>query len=366
MRDVFKPLLTLMLVGSCVWSLDAVADRPGRGGGKPPPAAQILPVNLGTSSNCRSSHGTAINNASTASPLQVAAYGSNCSGGGALLWTASTGMIDLGLIGGARWGMTEDVSNDGTTVGWLNDGISISLAFVRPLGGPMEWLPLLNGMIYSDVTGISPNGQYIVGSNSTDLAWQAVRWDRSSGNWQPRALDGIGASAVSNNGAVVGTWGGQARIWTESGLVTLPGTDTVAHEISASGTAIAGFRWQSCPAPCGEYEVPMVWILKSGVWIAQELQALDGVDSEALGVEVVNGKAVIVGYGYTKKDAIMRAVAWIPDNVGNYGAPIRLAAIGGRSSAWARAEDVNSSGQVVGTSADRAQVTAVMWALTVP
>jgi uncharacterized membrane protein len=103
------------------------------------------------------------------------------------------------------------------------------------------------------------------------------------------------------------------------------------------------------------------------VWIAQELQALDGVDSKARGVEVVNGKAVIVGYGYTKKDAIMRAVAWIPDSGGNYGAPIRLAAIDGRNSRWASAEDVNASGKVVGTSAYTGlKRLAVTWTLTVP
>lgn len=334
-----------------------------------PVAAQILPVKLGTSSNCSSSYGTAINNASIASPLQVAAQGSGCTGGQAraLLWTASTGMIDLGLIGAARGGSTEGISNEGTAVGWLVGGTGVGLAFVRSLGGPMESLPMLNGMVYASAYAISPNGQYIVGQNSTDLVWQAVRWDRSSGSWQPRALYAGGASAVSNNGAVVGTMNGRARLWTESGMVTLPGTDTVAHDINASGTVIVGFRWQPCPEPCGEYEVPMAWVLKNGVWIAQDLPALDGVDSEALGVEVVNGKAVIVGYGYTKRDAIMRAVAWIPDSAGNYGAPIRLAAIGGRNSRWARADDVNASGKVVGTSAYTGlKRLAVRWTLTVP
>lgn len=108
----------------------------------------------------------------------------------------------------------------------------------------------------------------------------------------------------------------------------------------------------------------MVWTLKNGSWTAQELQALDGVDSEARGVAEANGKAIVVGYGYTKRDAIMRAVAWIPDTQGKYGAPIRLAALGGLSKAWARAEDVNSSGQVVGTSAGSGLSRfAVLWKL---
>ena len=63
------------------------------------------------------------------------------------------------------------------------------------------------------------------------------------------------------------------------------------------------------------------------------------------------GEWVVVGYGYTKRDRIMRAVIWKPDAQGNYGAPIRLAALGGRSSAWAHADGINSKGQVVGTSA---------------
>lgn len=354
MRDVPKKLAVLMLVGSCMWPLDEVV-------------AQILPVKLGTSSNCSSSYGTAINNASTAAPLQVAGQGSGCPGNQprAILWTSSTGMIDLGTIGGALGASTEDVSNDGTAVGWLGGGVG--LAFVRLLGGPMESLPILDGMIYADARAISPNGKYIVGSNSTDSASQAVRWDRLSGRWAPRALYPGDASGVSNNGAVVGSMDNRARIWTESGLVTLPGTDTRALDISASGTVVVGFRWQPCPASCGKYPVPMVWTVKNGAWIAQELQALDGVDSEARGVELVNGKAVIVGYGYTNKDAIMRAVAWIPDNGGNYGAPIRLAAIGGRNSRWARAEDVNASGRVVGTSAYTGiKRLAVRWTLTVP
>jgi hypothetical protein len=108
----------------------------------------------------------------------------------------------------------------------------------------------------------------------------------------------------------------------------------------------------------------MIWTLKNGIWIAQELQALDGVDSEASGVAQVNGQVVVVGYGHTKSDAIMRAVFWKPDAQGKYGAPIRLAALNGRSSAWARAEDANSSGQVLGTSAGNGLSRfAVLWKL---
>jgi uncharacterized membrane protein len=337
-------------------SVDAAGNP--RGGG------QILPVSLGASSNCSGSYGLEINNGGYF-PLQVVGQGSGCPGSQprAVLWTAGIGMIDLGTVGAATGGSAEGISDDGTVVGWVNGG-GVGLAFVRPQSGPMQTLETLSGMVYADANAISANAQYIVGSSSTETEWHAVRWDRSSGTWKPKAIPSGGAIAVSNSGAVVGSDGGHARIWTEAASMVLPGINTRANDINAAGTVVVGFRWQPCPAPCGEYEVPMVWTLKNGTWTAQELRALDGVDSEAKGVAQVNGQAVIVGYGYTKSDAIMRAVVWKPDAQGKYGAPIRLAALNGRSSAWARADDINSSGQVVGTSAGNGLSRfAVLWKL---
>jgi probable HAF family extracellular repeat protein len=354
-----KRLMTALVVaaaGLCMQAA-AAAGKPGGGG-------QILPVSLGASSNCSGSYGLGINNGGYY-PLQVVGQGSGCPGGQprAVLWTSGIGMIDLGTLGGATGGSAEGISDDGTVVGWVSGG-GIGLAFVRPLGGPAQKLEALVGMVYSDANAISANAAYVVGSSSTESEWHAVRWDRSSGTWKPTAIPSGGATAVSNSGAVVGSDGGQARIWSGKASVVLPGIDTRANDINAPGTVVVGFRWQPCPAPCGRYEVPMVWTLKNGTWSAQELQALDGVDSEASGVAEVNGQSIIVGYGYTKADAVMRAVAWKPDALGKYGAPIRLGALDGRSTAWAHAEDINSSGQVVGTSAGTGLSRyTVMWKL---
>jgi uncharacterized membrane protein len=99
------------------------------------------------------------------------------------------------------------------------------------------------------------------------------------------------------------------------------------------------------------------------------LIALDGVDSEATAVAAVNGRTVIVGYGYTKKDAIMRAVFWQADELGNYGPPTRLAGVDGSSRSFGRATDINPAGQIVGYSGIRTNnprngvVVAVMWTL---
>ena len=356
----------------------ATAAPPGSG------TPQILPTVLGTSSNCAWSFGTGINSGTGQAPLQVTAQGGVCSEGQPKpqLWTQSTGMLDIGVIGGAGGGSAEAVSDDGTAVGWLGGGVG--LAFVRLLGGPMEELPKLAGMAYASAGEISPNGQFIVGYSSRDendtIIGYAVRWDRSSGTWQPKQIPSGGAVAVSDSGAVVGsvavagsTTEGRARIWTDTGSVELPGTDTRANGISADGTVVVGYRLEDVQCrrpPCAKYQVPMVWTLQGGTWVGQELIALDGVDGEASAVAEVDGRTVIVGYGYTRKDAIMRAVYWQADEQGSYGPATRLAGIDGNARATARATDINSAGQIVGYSGNgtnsprRSVFVAVMW--TVP
>lgn len=356
----------VIVVLSCCVLASSAAEAARKGGGSTV-GGQILPINLGTSSDCTGSYGLGINKGGYY-PLQVAGQGAGCPGSGAraVLWSESTGMIDLGTLGATKGGSAEGVSDDGTVVGWLIDGAGeLGLAFVRPLGGPMQALPMLPGMVYAGADGISANGQYIVGSNSTVSVWRAVRWDRSNGTWtQPKLISSGDAIAVSNGGLVAGSDSDRARVWNGTTATYLPGADTRANNINPAGTVVVGYRWKACTGRCDKYEVPMVWTLKNGTWTAQELQALDGADSEALGVGEVNGRTVIVGYGYTKKDGVMRAVAWKADALGNYGAPIRLAALDGRSRSWARAEGVNSSGHVVGTSQGAGtRPFAVIWRL---
>jgi hypothetical protein len=173
--------------------------------------------------------------------------------------------------------------------------------------------------------------------------------------------------AASDDGSVVIGFG--AVFLDGDSKPTSLGSKVGVADITPAGDFIVGHQNRPCMnKPNSEYPVPVYWkLLANGSWQMNELAALDGVDSEALGVGVVNGRTIIVGWGFTKKDAIMRAVAWLPDAQGRYGAPTRLAAIEGRSKSWARARDVNGHGQVVGTSAvgglGRA---AVLWTLPKP
>jgi uncharacterized membrane protein len=317
---------------------------------------QITPVALDTLPGCTTVWATGLN---AGEPFQVAGQAGGCADGHMqpVLWTEATGTVGLPLLEGMEGGSTEAVSDDGTSVGWLIGG-GAGIAFVRPPGGPTTELPMLAGMTYAAALDISPNGAFIVGTSSTDTEFHSVRWDRSSGDWLATEVP-LRAGAVSDDGTVAGSVAAsgapgerKAAVWRTDTPTELPGVDARATGIDASGTIVVGHRLADATCrrpPCGKYEVPMAWTWADGEWTAHELDALDGVDSEALAAAFVDGRPVVVGYGYTKKDAIMRAVYWTLVE-GAFGPPTRLAGLDGNSRAWAHAADVNPSGRIAGTS----------------
>jgi uncharacterized membrane protein len=348
-----------------------------KGSGKPPSegTAQILPVSLGAPGGCSGSEGRALNTGPTPTDTIVAA-GASCSGGTYLpyYWRNGTWTAIALLPGGLNSGYADAVADQPTASGDNRPTITGSqiggekgLSFAAMPGRGSLTLPLVNGFVYANAAHITANGQRIVGSNSTDTASIAVRW-----TWRPtlaiwevaQLWPGPGAAnRASDDGSVVV---GSGRVYMDgAAAATSLGTRVGVNDISADGTFIVGYQNRDCTSnPDCEYPVPAYWTLSGGAWKMTYLTALDGVDSQARGVARVNGKMVIVGWGYTKKDAIMRAVAWLPDNLGRYAAPIRLAAIADRSSFSARAEDVNGHGQVLGVSADSGlNRKAVIWLL---
>jgi uncharacterized membrane protein len=333
--------------------------------------SRIQPQDLGSSVNCRGSYGLGINDGLGGVPLQVAGQGTYCteSTSRPVLWTAGTGMQDLGTIDGARGGGAVAVSDDGTVVGILSDGAS--LGFVRPLGGPMEALP---GLVPLKALDIGANGAYIVATDGNDVG---ARWDRSSGTWRPTLLPSGTAVAVSDAGAVVGhvpVVGAvnvfKARVWTPSGSVVLPGEDTRANDIDARGSAIAGFRRVEVACkrrPCAKYSVPMVWTLDDGAWVAHQLAGINDQDCVATAVAEVNGDVVVVGYG---RDPYYRALYWKRDRESQeFGPPVLLGGLGsGSADLGTMAEGINASGQIVGwstveISAQESRPYAVIWQL---
>jgi len=340
----------------------------------------ILPVALGNSPDCDQSDGNALGNGVYPEQLFVAAFGSGCtpSADQPLLWTMATGMIRLALPPLTTTGNARGVSDEGVVVGFTWGPNAV--AWFRPPGGPTETLPLLAGTLYSTADAIAPGGRFVAGENNDETTWDLVRWELVEGEWTVESLEtsvgvGLQARAVSDAGTVVAVanWlqGSNAQAWLyESGEapLALPGERTQANGISRDGSVVVGAQWRPCDAPCNFYPAPVYWMREpGGDWTMHDLEALDGVDSVAAGVAEVDGSKVIVGRGFTKSDEIRRAVAWIPGAGGSYGAPIRLAAVDGKSNYWALATDVNEHGVVVGTSeVPGSSRTTVLWFLPQP
>ena len=373
-------IVVSFLAGTAFLAYAMTADARGKPGntGKPGPGdAQILPLSLGPATECPNTSGMGLNDGDTAD-LYVVGQGSSCDNPalvGAVRWSETSGMQYLGLLPGSTGSSAEGVSEDGTVVG--STGGNIGEAFVLVLEPGLDKLARLQplaGMVHATADNISRNGLYIVGTSSTDEEWHAVVWERQHDDtWEIRDLAPDGSSpAIADNGNAIfnnhlgelGTVASARLIDMKGKQTTLPGFDVVALDISADGDTVVGYRVAPCPDPCGEYPVPVYWTLQSGTWVGPvDLPALDGVDSKAMAVAKRNGKRLIVGHGFTKKDAIMRAVAWIEDSSGNFSLH-RLAAIDGKGKAWARATDVNSHGQVTGVSqATGLSHYAVLWRL---
>ena len=352
--------------------------KPGGSGGSKPATSQILPVSLGAPAECANTNGFRINNGDT-SGLYVVGQGMGCENPGrvgAVHWAEGLGMQYLGLLPGSTGSSAEGLSEDGTIVGWTNG--NIGQAFVLEPGAvALQRLLPLDGMVHATAENISKNGRYIVGTSSTDSEPHAVVWEKKAGSWEVRDLGSFaGSPAVADDGSVllntairsgnpVSTVYSAWFVEANGNRTGLPGFDVVARDITAGGNMIVGYRREACPDPCGKYPVPVYWTLRAnGTWNGPvDLPAIDGVDSEALAVAVRKGQRLIVGHGFTKKDGIMRAVAWIEDSQGKFSLQ-RLAAIDGRGKAEAQANDVNDRGQVTGTSlATGLSIYAVMWQL---
>jgi len=354
--------------------------KPAGTGGPNPGTSQVLPVSLGPAPECMRTGGFALNSGDTAG-LYVVGQGQGCDNpgnAGAIRWSGGLGMHYLGLLPGATGSSAEGISEDGTVVGWT--GGDVGQAFVLEPGA-VDLLKLqpLAGMDHATANSISGSGEYIAGSSSTETDYHAVVWRRNTGTWQPQDLGPTtwdAPTAISDDGRTLvnttdGPWSEKSSIFSawvvglNGDATALPGSDVYARDISVGGDVVVGYRRAACANPCGKYPVPVYWKrLANGRWSGPvDLPALDGVDSEAMSVAVRSGRLLIVGHGFTKKDAIMRAVAWIEDSQGRFSLT-RLAAIDGKGKSWARAMDVNVHGQVTGTSqATGLAYYAVLWQL---
>jgi len=216
-------------------------------------------------------------------PWDISADGSvvvgesgSANGGEAFRWTAATGMVGLGDLGGGEfYSSAIRVSADGSVVVGASrsptSGSRVEAYRWTAATGMVGMGYLPGGESSSVASGVSGDGSVVAGVSTSDLSpsfGEAFRWTGATGLVGLGALSGSEGPAsvpwgISADGTVVVGWafsenGREAFRWTESegmvGMGDLPGFffDSWATDVSADGSVIVGladgagptsFRW---------------------------------------------------------------------------------------------------------------------------
>lgn len=353
----------------------------------------ILPISLGKPAGCPSTSANAMNSGEYPEELVVA--GSVWCGDGTddlpYQWQAgSWSPLELpqdAYGGGTAQSVSDDPGSDSTfTYGIWNEDYEMEFYVLSP-GQPAIKLGLLPDMKFGETAVLSAQGNHIVGDNKmgdwdVGFTYRAVRWTRDGEVWSaPEDLaPGRAVSTTEDGGVVIGNsdpdayqYNAEPWVWdadSGGGEITTLEPEAMVRDITHDGSMIVGARPQPCdnPEQCDFFPAPVYWVQEQGTWVMHDLEALDGVDSSAEAVAIVDGSAVIVGYGYTKQGGIHRPVAWIPGDDGSYGAPLRLEAMGANFNSLSGANDVNRNGLVLGWSEIEPYggSTSVIWSLFEP
>jgi uncharacterized membrane protein len=289
------------------------------------------------------------------------------------IWSAAIGTAATGKSLG-HW--PRAVSDNGTMVG---SGPDFSPAEFD-LSGTAKALPLPDGVLWGEATGITRDGLYAVGYGQTgyNSPYYVLWWGRSSssGPWQQARIIGLGmARGVAAGGSlVVGNLDGRAVAWRSNGagwdrMDLQPAGPGGAEAVTASGRVIVGAReLPLANAPSGTYSEPTAWVASGGTWLAQTLRGADPNFDEGTvyGVaDQADGSVVAAGFAWQNTSGpggTPWALAWrLPAGATTFNLPAKLQPL---SSIWgASAWAVNSRGQIVGTGYTGSGRYPVMWKL---
>jgi probable HAF family extracellular repeat protein len=275
----------------------------------PSAAAPPVPFDLGVLPGDESSYSNAISGNG-----HVVGTSYNSSARRAFVWTAASGMIDLGDPVGA-WSDTADVVSDsGQVVGVLvfpSNGVVH--AFSWTASGGMVDLGTLGGS-YSFASAVNSSGQVVGQSLTGDGAYRAFSWTAAGGMVDLGTLGGSYSYpyAVNSSGQVVGISpvagdnAIHAFLWTSAGgmvdLGTLGGTSSEAYAINSSGHVV------------GQSQIPGDAFFRAFLWTPtdgmMDLGVLDGFDTSY--AWRLNDSGQIVGGSYGGNSSTYRehATLW--------------------------------------------------------
>lgn len=278
-------------------------------------------------------------------------------GARAFLWTAMAGMVDLGVLPGFAVSKAFAVSAAGHIAGTVTTaGASLTHAFVRAPGvsSTMRDLGALTDGGQSGATGVNRAGQVVGYATTVGGATHAVLWNADGAIQDIGTLPGdthSEARAINDSGQVVG-WSGRGPnikpfIWTVAdGMRRIPGLqEGDAFAINSAGV-VAGqssgrpFVWSALG---GFRSLPMITGDSAGSAFA--INSL----GETVGMSI--GCDVPIYYYDDCNDAVEHPLFW--PAVGGI-IQLRNSAGVGTSSGhlFVRVLGINSSGQMVGISAD--------------
>jgi Predicted integral membrane proteins containing uncharacterized repeats len=303
--------------------------------------AQPQPIDLGTLGGTTSTP-AAINERS-----QVV----GSSNGHAFLWTATTGMMDLGTPTSS---FATAINNLGHVGGGVlsGDPFGTHPFLWTPEGGVVEIEPPHVSCCGSMVSAVNDVDQVVGTLDALIRPSRAFTWTSTGGMQTLGSLGGATAAVDVNNGGLVVGLGyvvphlsaldpRHAFAWTEStgmlDLGTLGGIDSQAVDVNDAGQVV-GWSFTvgslvSCPpAPCIHHA--FLWTATAGM---VSLGTLGGTNSEAT---AVNADGWVVGQSDVTQGS--DAFLWTPDH--------GMADLGTLGGGFSSALDVNDRGQVVGWS----------------